>query len=72
MEGKTRVSYFEVSADDAAVQRYRFILEYAIRSSADTYVASEKNFTQFLSQKYYVKKLLEQMGLFNILRKILK
>lgn len=33
---------------------------------------SESDFTQFLPKKYYVKKVLEQMGLFNVVRKMLK
>ena len=35
-------------------------------------VVSESDFTQFLPKKYYVKKVLEQMGLFNVVRKMLK
>lgn len=40
----------------------------AIRKNA----VSESNFAQFLPKKYYVKKVLEQMGLFNLLRKMLR
>ena len=35
-------------------------------------IISEQDFTHFLPRKFYVKKLLEQMGLFNKIRKLLK
>lgn len=35
-------------------------------------IISEKDFTHFLPRKFYVKKILEQMGLFNKIRKLLK
>lgn len=35
-------------------------------------ILSESDFTQFLPKKYYVKKVLEKMGLFNVVRKMSK